>query len=120
MVTLHLAREDVAQLTAGADGSYLLDLTPVGQRAVVTAAERITAMDVPGCRSSWLRTLTVDELVRLASARLGGPQPDVQEEMTARARAAIKQLQPALNAVRSLGVLSPAAEGGCHDGDMPR
>lgn len=120
MVTLHLAHEDVALLTAGADGSYLLDLTPAGQRAVVTAAERITTTDVPGCRSSWLRTLTVNELVRLATARLGGPQSDVQAEAVRRAREALNRLQPAMTALHGLGVLSPAAEGGCHDGRMPR
>lgn len=105
--TLHLAAEDVAGMSAGANGAVRIELTDAGARRLVAAADRHRAVLQQGRerRAAWLRSLTNAELVELAASRFGGPEADVMAEGVRRMREALEVLRPALAALRSAGVL---------------
>ncbi len=105
--TLHLAAEDVAGMSAGANGAVRIELTDAGARRLVTAADRhraVLQVDQER-RAAWLRSLTDTELVELATSRFGGPEPDVMAEGVRRVREALEVMRPALDALRGAGVL---------------
>ncbi|GAB2327898.1 hypothetical protein AB0N20_22500 [Streptomyces griseoincarnatus] len=105
--TLHLAAEDVAGMSAGANGAVRIELTDAGARRLVTAADRhraVLQVDQER-RAAWLRSLTDAELVELATSRFGGPEPDVMAEGVRRVREALEVMRPALDVLRGAGVL---------------
>lgn len=113
MTTLHLSADDVAGMTAGANGSVTIELTDAGARRLVTAADRhraVLRVDQER-RAAWLRSLTNAELLQLATSRFGGPEPDVAAEAVRRMREALEVIRPALDALRSAGVLEEAGRG---------
>lgn len=108
MTTLHLDRGDFAGLAAGANGSVMIELTEVGERRIIEEAGRraafLEAQDER--RRVWLRSLSNEELMRLATSRFGGPEPDVAEEGARRIRAVLERIGPAMAALRSAGLVS--------------
>lgn len=111
MVTLHLEPGDVESITAGGDGSTLVNLTAEGERQLVELAERRRKIvEAEGLRdATWLRALSDERLLRLAKSQLGGPSPDVLSEVRRRIQLATAKLRPALDALRGVGLL-PAPE----------
>jgi uncharacterized protein with GYD domain len=110
VATLLLERADFKCVTAAADGGVLVELTDTGTQRLVDRAGRYAAAleERAERREAWLRSLTNDELVALASSRLGGPEPDVAAEGARRLREMTERLQPVLHAMRSLGLLGDA------------
>ncbi|MEU0947614.1 hypothetical protein ABZ379_33675 [Streptomyces canus] len=108
--TLHLERGDYTEVSAAADGGLLVELTEAGDRRLVDQHTRRAAAleEAADQRAAWLRSLSTDELVALAASRFGGPAPDMVAEGARRMREALAQLQPALDALRSLGLVGGA------------
>ncbi|MET8609841.1 hypothetical protein [Streptomyces misionensis] len=89
MTTLHLMPLDVAAVSSAADGTWLIDLTQAGEKTVIAAAAwLLTLAQIPPeqQRAAWLRQLPNTELAALASAQLGGPDPEVMAELVRRMR----------------------------------
>jgi hypothetical protein len=107
VTTLHLERGEYAEVSATADGGLLVELTEAGERRLVEqCARRAAALEERADqRAVWLRSLSTDELVALATSRLGGPDPELVAEAARRAREAAERMAPALEALRSLGLL---------------
>jgi N-methylhydantoinase A/oxoprolinase/acetone carboxylase beta subunit len=108
--TLHLERADYARMTSAAGGGLLVELTEAGELRLVDRAARFAAALEEGGdrREAWLRSLTNEELVALASSRLGGPAPEVVAEAARRMEEIMDRLGPALGALRSAGVIGGA------------
>ncbi len=108
--TLHLKRGDYTAVSAAADGGLLVELTDDGDRHLVDQHPRRAAAleERAGLREAWLRSLPVEELVALAKAPLGGPDPDVWAEGARRMRDNAERLAPTLEALRSLGLIGAA------------
>ncbi|MER7841655.1 hypothetical protein ABTY98_38665 [Streptomyces sp. NPDC096040] len=108
--TLHLERGDYTEVTAAADDGLLVELTEAGDRRLLDQhVRRAAALDESADqRAAWLRSLSTDELVALASSRLGGPAPDVVAEGARRMQEAAERMRPALEALRSLGLVGGA------------
>ncbi|MDH6489689.1 hypothetical protein [Streptomyces sp. SAI-127] len=108
--TLHLERGDYTEVRAAADGGLLVELTEAGDRRLVDQhARRAGALEeTADQRAAWLRSLSTEELVALAASPLGGPAPDVVAEGARRMQEAAARMQPALEALRSLGLVGGA------------
>jgi hypothetical protein len=73
MTTLHLTQHDVDAISAGAEGSCLIDLTEHGQRTIVSDALRsfgVLAPDVEG--GAMLASRLADSPVQRGALLFGG------------------------------------------------
>ncbi|MEW2633327.1 hypothetical protein AB0903_17145 [Streptomyces sp. NPDC048389] len=108
MTTLHLRPEHVTGVAAAADGGVTIDLTDAGARHLVEAAARhATALQDRDTRhATWLRGLSNEDLMELATSRFGGPDPDVVAEATRRMNGMMERLRPTLEAMQSAGLVA--------------
>ncbi|MEV6740460.1 hypothetical protein AB0N14_27320 [Streptomyces sp. NPDC051104] len=108
MTTLHLTQQDMAAVSSGADGAWLIDLTKAGEETVVAAAARLLELNqVPPeqRRAAWLRQLPNEDLVQLATARLGAPDAEVMTEVVRRMQELTQGIGPVLGSMRNVGIL---------------
>jgi hypothetical protein len=107
VTTLLLDDSDYTDVSAAANGGLRVELTEAGARRLIELADRhraaLTAREKQ--REAWLRSLSNDELVKLATSTFGGPAPDVAAEAARRMREIMARIQPVLGMLRSTSVV---------------
>ncbi|MER6978223.1 hypothetical protein ABT317_14720 [Streptomyces carpinensis] len=108
MTTLHLTPQDMAAVSSGPAGAWLIDLTKAGEKTVVAVAVQLFPLDqVPPAkrRADWLRQLPDAKLVELATARLGAPDAEVMTEVVRRLQELTQRICPVVGSLRYAGIL---------------